>query len=275
MAQMDDQWYGPFAVGTNAWSPDAVDGGNAGPIRPGPARRSMASMSTILITGANKGLGREAARRLVESGHDVWIGARDPERGREAAEAVGARHVVLDVTDDASVAAAAEQVAAATGGVLDVLVNNAGISGGQADVADVTAADVEAVYAVNVFGAVRAFQAFLPLLRAAESGVVVNVSSGLGSHAVTADPDRIESSFQAPAYTSSKAALNMLTAQWAAALPALRVNCVDPGYTATDLNGNSGPQTVQEGTDAIVAAAELGPDGPTGTFFDRHGAIAW
>lgn len=92
---------------------------------------------------------------------------------------------------------------------------------------------------------------------------------------MTADPDRFESSFQAPAYTASKAALNMLTTQWAAALPGLRINAVDPGYTATDLNGTSEPQTVQEGTDAIVTAATFGADGPTGTFFDRHGAVAW
>jgi NAD(P)-dependent dehydrogenase (short-subunit alcohol dehydrogenase family) len=230
-------------------------------------------MSSILITGANKGLGREAARRLLAAGHDVWIGARDPERGREAAEMLGARFVAIDVTDDASVAAAAETVAAATGGTLDVLVNNAGISGTFADVADVTAADVEAVYAVNVFGAVRTFHAFLPLLRPA--GVVVNVSSGLGSHAVTSDPERIESSFQQPAYTSATAALNMLTAQWAAALPGLRINAVDPGYTATDFNGHSGPQTVEQGTDAIVAMASIGPDGPTGAFVDRHGTVGW
>ena len=232
-------------------------------------------MSTILITGANKGLGRESARRLLASGHDVWIGARDPERGREAAEALGARYVALDVTDDTSVARAVEQVSTEAGGSLDVLVNNAGIPGSTADVADVTADDIEAVYAVNVFGAVRVFQAFLPLLREAPSGVVVNVSSGLGSHAVTSDPERIESSFQLPGYTSSKAALNMLTGQWAAALPDLRVNCVDPGYTATEFNGNSGPQTVEEGTDAIVAMATIGPDGPTGTFTDRHGAVGW
>jgi NAD(P)-dependent dehydrogenase (short-subunit alcohol dehydrogenase family) len=235
----------------------------------------MRAMSSILITGANKGLGREAARRLIASGHDVWIGARDPERGREAADALGAQYVALDVTDDASVSRAAERVAAATGGTLDVLVNNAGISGTAADVPDVTAADVEAVYAVNVFGAVRAFQAFLPLLREAPAGVVVNVSSGLGSHAVTSDPERIESTLHVPAYTSSKAALNMLTAQWAAALPGLRVNSVDPGYTATDFNAHSGPQTVEEGTDAIVAMATVGPDGPTGTYTDRHGTVGW
>jgi NAD(P)-dependent dehydrogenase (short-subunit alcohol dehydrogenase family) len=235
----------------------------------------MPCMSTILITGANKGLGREAARRLRAADHDVWIGARDPERGREAAHAVGARYVALDVTDDASVADAVDAVGAATGGTLDVLVNNAGIPGPFADVADITAADVEAVYAVNVFGCIRTFQACLPLLRRAPNGVVVNVSSGLGSHAVTSDPGRIESTFQQPGYTSSKAALNMLTAQWAAALPELRVNCVDPGYTATEFNGNSGPQTVEEGTDAIVAMATIGPDGPTGTFSDRHGAVGW
>src|SRR4051794_38583509 len=230
-------------------------------------------MSSILITGANKGLGREAARRLLTAGHDVWIAARGPERGREAADTLGARFAAIDVTGDASVAEAAEAVAAATGGSLDVLINNAGIPGTLADVADVTAADVEAVYAVNVFGAVRTFHAFLPLLRRAPAGVVVNVSSGLGSHAVTSDPGRIESSFQQPGYTSSKAALNMLTAQWAAALPGLRINCVDPGYTATDFNGHSGPQTVGEGTDAIVAMASIGPDGPTGTFAHRHGPV--
>jgi NAD(P)-dependent dehydrogenase (short-subunit alcohol dehydrogenase family) len=93
----------------------------------------MRAMSSILITGANKGLGREAARRLIASGHDVWIGARDPERGREAADALGAQYVALDVTDDASVSRAAERVAAATGGTLDVLVNNAGVSGTAAD----------------------------------------------------------------------------------------------------------------------------------------------
>ncbi|WP_026910076.1 SDR family NAD(P)-dependent oxidoreductase [Patulibacter minatonensis] len=232
-------------------------------------------MSTILITGANKGLGREAARRLLADGHDVWVGARDPERGREAAEALGARHIVLDVTDDASVGRAVEEVSAATGGTLDVLINNAGVAGGQDPVGEVTAEDVEAVYAVNVFGPVRVFQKFLPLLQAGTGGVVVNVSSGLGSHEATSDPDRIESSFQAPAYTSSKAALNMLTTQWAAALPDLRVNCVDPGYTATDLNGNSGPQTVEEGTDAIVAMATVAADGPTGTYTDCHGSVGW
>jgi len=126
-----------------------------------------------------------------------------------------------------------------------------------------------------VLGPVRTFHAFLPLLRKAPASVLVNVSSGLGSHAVTSDPERIESSFQAPAYTSSKAALNMLTTQWAAAVPELRINCVDPGYTATEFNNHSGPQTVEEGTDAIVRMATIGADGPTGTYTDRHGPLGW
>ena len=232
-------------------------------------------MTNILITGGNKGLGHESARRLHDMGHDVWIGARDPQRGREAADALGVRYVALDVTDQGSVDRAAEEVAAAAGGTLDVLVNNAGIAGTSAPVPDVTAVDVEEVYAVNVFGPVRVLHAFLPLLRRSSAGVVVNVSSGLGSHAVTSEPGRVESSFQLPGYTSSKAALNMLTTQWAAALPELRVNAVDPGYTATDFNGNSGPQSVEEGAEIIVTMATIGTDGPTGTYTDRNGPVGW
>lgn len=231
-------------------------------------------MTTTLITGANKGLGFEAARRLSADGHDVWIAARDPERGRAAAEKLGARFVALDVTDDASVAAAARTVAAETG--LDVLINNAGISGGLAvQVADLTAADIQRVYDTNTLGVVRVSQAFIPLLECSADPVIVNVSSGLGSLTVTNQPNRTESTIISLAYTSSKSALNMLTNQYAKAYPGIRINAVDPGYTATDLNNHSGPQTVQEGTDAIVAMANIGPDGPTGTFTDRHGTVPW
>jgi NAD(P)-dependent dehydrogenase (short-subunit alcohol dehydrogenase family) len=232
-------------------------------------------MSTILITGANKGLGREAARRLLADGHEVWAAARDPERGLATAEELGARHLVLDVTDDASVEAAALTVAEAAGGVLDVLINNAGIAGKVAPAGEVTAADVQRVYDVNVLGAVRTIRAFLPLLERSKSPVVVNVSSGLGSLAHTTDPDAPASQWILPAYCSSKAALNMLTTQYAKAFPAMRINAVDPGYTATDLNFNSGTQTVTEGTDAIVSMATIGPDGPTGTFVSRDGPVAW
>jgi len=227
-------------------------------------------MTTTLITGANKGLGYETARRLLAAGHDVWVAARNAESGAKAAADLGARFVHLDVTDEASVTGAVVTV-----GPLDVLINNAGISGARKDVPDVTAKDLRGVYETNVFGPVRVLHAFLPALLASGRGVVVNVASGLGSQAATHDPDRIESKVLAPAYCSSKSALLMLTTQYARALPALRVNAVDPGYTATDLNGNTGTQTVTEGIDAIVVMATIGPDGPTGTFTDRHGPVPW
>ncbi len=227
-------------------------------------------MPTTLITGSNKGLGFEAARRLIAEGHDVWVAARDAEAGAKAAADLGASFVQLDVTDDASVAAAV-----ATVGYLDVLVNNAGITGSRKEVPDVTADDLRQVYETNVYGPVRVLHAFLPLLLASGNGVVVNVASGLGSQAATHDPDRVESKVLAPAYCSSKSALVMLTTQYARALPALRINVVDPGYTATDLNAHSGTQTVTEGTDAMVAMAIVGRDGPTGTFTDRDGTVPW
>jgi NAD(P)-dependent dehydrogenase (short-subunit alcohol dehydrogenase family) len=236
--------------------------------------RRIDLMTTTLITGANKGLGFEAARRLLADGHDVWVAARDEERGRAAAKALGARFVQLDVTDDASVAAAARTVEAETG--LDVLINNAGISGGLAvQVAELTAADIQRVYDTNTLGVVRVSQAFIPLLGRSASPVIVNVSSGLGSLTVTNEPDRTESTIISLGYCSSKSAVNMLTNQYAKAYPEIRVNAVDPGYTATDLNNNSGSQTLQEGTDAMVAMAKIGPEGPTGTFSDRHGTVPW
>ncbi|WP_121193303.1 SDR family NAD(P)-dependent oxidoreductase [Motilibacter peucedani] len=231
-------------------------------------------MTTTFITGANKSLGYETARRLVLAGHTVLVGARDPERGRAAAEALGARFVQIDVTDDASVAAAAADVLAHEG-VVDVLVNNAGVNAPHVPVEQLSAADLSAVLDVNVVGAVRVFHAFLPLLRRSGSPVVVNVSSGMGSFAATHDPERVESSVVSPFYTASKAALTMLTTQYARAFPDIKVNAADPGYTATDFNGHSGPQTVTEGTDAIVELASIGADGPTGAFRDRHGVAPW
>jgi NAD(P)-dependent dehydrogenase (short-subunit alcohol dehydrogenase family) len=226
-------------------------------------------MTTTLITGANKGLGYETARRLIEAGHTVWMGARDATRGQQAADALGGRFVQLDVTSGASVAGAAEKVAAAGG--LDVLINNAGISGPLAQAAELTAEDALAVYGTNVVSIVRMIGAFVPILRASSAPTIVNVTSGLGSFAHVHDPERIESKINAPLYTSSKSAVTMLTVQYAKAFPQMRINAADPGYTATDFNGNNGTQTVQEGTDAIVELATRGGEGPTGTFIDRSG----
>ncbi|WP_246625817.1 SDR family NAD(P)-dependent oxidoreductase [Modestobacter italicus] len=231
-------------------------------------------MTTTLITGGNKSLGFETARRLKEHGHRVVIGARDADRGQRAAEELGVEWVRIDVTSDESVASAAKEVRERFGG-LDVLVNNAGIAGPIGPVEDYTAADLMAVLDTNTGGIVRTTHAFLPLLRASAAPVIVNVSSGLGSFAARSDESRIEHSVPSLGYSASKAAVNMLTSIYAQFLPQLRVNTVDPGYTATDFNGHAGPQTVTEGTDAIVAMATIGADGPTGTFTDRHGAVGW
>ena len=230
-------------------------------------------MTITVITGANKGLGRETARRLIELGHTVVVGARDPERGAEAAAALGARFVPIDVTDDASVAAAAKNVAEHEGRV-DVLINNAGITGPQRDAIDLTSADALSVFDVNLLGVIRATAAFVPLLRRSADPVIVNVSSGMGSLPFTHDPSRVESTIIAPLYTASKAALTMLSTQYAKAFPDIRINAVDPGYTATDLNAHRGPQTITEGTDAIVGLATERPGAGSGRFVDRFGEIA-
>ncbi|GIE76787.1 short-chain dehydrogenase [Actinoplanes philippinensis] len=228
----------------------------------------------IFITGANKGLGLEAARRLVQQGHTVLVGARDADRGRKAAAEVGGRFVAIDVTDEASVAAAAADVAAHEGH-LDVLINNAGIAGPLTQGTELRGEDATAVFDTNVIGIVRVTGAFLPLLQAGTDPAVVNVSSGLGSQAITHDPGRVESTVVAPLYNASKAAVTMMTTQYAKAFPGIRFNAVDPGYTATDLNGNSGPQTVTEGTDAIVTLATEDPGAGTGRYLDRFGPLPW
>ena len=235
-------------------------------------------MTTTLITGANKGLGFQAARQLIQAGHTVYVGARDAHRGGEAAARLGtrARFVQLDVTDDDSVKAAAEFVHADTDR-LDVLVNNAAIvaAGKRGRVGEVTGADMMITYDTNVFGVVRVTHAFLPLLQASDAPVVVNVGSGLGSPAITTDPSRRESQSMLLDYSSSKTALVMITAQYATAFPAIKFNTVDPGYTATDLNGHRGTQTVDEGAEIIVRMACIGADGPTGGFFDKTGPVIW
>jgi NAD(P)-dependent dehydrogenase (short-subunit alcohol dehydrogenase family) len=231
-------------------------------------------MTTTLITGANKSLGFETARRLAEAGHTIYLGSRDEQRGKEAAGRIGARPVQIDVTSDDS-AQAAVAVIRDEAGHLDVLVNNAGIVGSRKPAGEVTAADLQATYDTNVFGVVRVTQAFLPLLAASSAPVIVNVSSGLGSLSGTSDPARFESTFVNLEYPSSKAALNMLTVQYAKAFPAMRINVVDPGYTATDFNQHRGTQTVAEGAEIIVRMASIGPGGPTGGYFSAAGPVPW
>jgi len=226
-------------------------------------------MTTTLITGANKGLGLETARRLLEQGHTVHAGMRDLASG-DAVRALGAHAVQLDVTDPASVAAALASLPE-----LDVLVNNAGVLGSSFGVDDLTPGTMQEVLDVNVLGVVRVTEAALPLLRRSAAPVIVNVGSGVGWPRWLTTPGRDEHPVPTIPYAASKAALVAMTVQYAKALPAFRVNVSDPGYTATDFNGHGGHQTVTEGTDATVALALVGPDGPTGEFHDRHGRIEY
>jgi NAD(P)-dependent dehydrogenase (short-subunit alcohol dehydrogenase family) len=235
-------------------------------------------MTATLITGANKGLGFETARQLIAAGHTVYIGSRDAERGRRAAEQLGARNVQLDVTNDASVEAAAKAIEADGG--LDVLINNAGIeTRGAGNIvvgaADVTADMMRQTFETNVFGMVRVTHAFLPLLQRSAAPVVVNLSSGLASLTRVTDAGTPTYAYPGVAYPASKTAVNMVTVQYAKAFPNMRINAVEPGFTKTDLNGNTGIQTVEQGAEIIVRMAQVGPDGPTGGYFDAEGTLPW
>lgn len=224
-------------------------------------------MTTTLITGANRSLGLETTRRLIDAGHTVYAGMRDPGRG-DAARELGAHVLQIDVTDLASVEAAISQL-----NELDVLVNNAGILGDSFDVDDLDANTMTSVLDTNVVGIVRATQAALPLLRRSDNPLIVNVASGVGWPRYLIDETHDEFPVKAVPYATSKAAVIALTVQYAKNLPEMRVNASDPGFTATDLNRHSGHQTVTEGTDATVALATLRQDGPTGQFHDRAGCI--
>ena len=241
----------------------------------------MAEKKIALITGANKGIGKEIARQLGAQGMTVLIGARDSGRGEEAAAELTAggadTHAVrLDVTDAASIEAAARQIEGEYGR-LDVLVNNAGIAldGGPASALDMDT--LRRTYETNVFGVFAVTKAFLPLLKKSEAGRIVNHSSGLGSLTENSDPNGQYAGIKPLAYNSSKAALNMMTVIFAAELKdtPIKVNAADPGYTATDLNQNSGPRTVEQGATAAVRLATLPADGPTGGYFDEDGIVPW
>lgn len=242
-------------------------------------------MTTTLVTGATRGIGREVARRLVDAGQTVYLGARDLQRGTEVADAIGATPLKLDATDPASIASAVDTLRDAVGS-LDVLVNNAGIAGDQRPPGEATLADLRTVFETNVFGAAAVIDAFTPLLEASATPVVVNVSSAVGSLTLNSAP---ETRWRMLAYPMSKAALNMLTIQYARAFPRWRVNSATPGLTATDFVGppEGGPtveqlraagmqiNTVEQGAEIIVTMALVGSDGPTGTFVGNEGPVPW
>jgi NAD(P)-dependent dehydrogenase (short-subunit alcohol dehydrogenase family) len=228
-------------------------------------------MTVTLITGANKGIGFETARQLLELGHNVYLGARDVERGEKAAAELGARFVQLDVTDDASVSAALATVDAAEGR-LDVLVNNAGILGAGA----LDGPTALRVFDTNAVGIVRVTEAALPLLRKSSNPTVVNLSSSMGSFWAVTNPDRPEFTLPLPLYAASKAAATMLTIQYAKAHPGIKFNALEPGATATDITAAFGiGRSVAESARTVVRLATLGADGPTGTLTDESGTLGW
>ena len=235
-----------------------------------------------LVTGANKGIGLAIARGLAQAGMTVWLGARDRVRGEAAvqrlqAEGLDVRLLEIDVADDDSVRRAAETVGSEIE-ALDVLVNNAGIIiDPAAPPSQARMADVKATHEVNLFGPIRVTQAFIPLLKAAGQARVVMMGSGVGSLTLITDPASIYSTVNLLAYTSSKVALNAVTVSFAKELApfGIQVNAVEPGHVQTDLNGNTGVLTPEEGAATAVRMALAGQDGPTGGFFGSHGRQPW
>lgn len=232
-------------------------------------------MSITLITGANKGLGYETARRLIDDGHTVYIGARSAERGEHAASELGGRFVQLDVTDDESVQTALETIEGQEGR-LDILINNAGIWDGTVGVDGITGAGALAEFDTNVVGIVRVTQAALPLLRKSENPVVTNVTSSLGSFWAVTNPERHESEAAFVVYGATKAAVSMLTVQYAKAVPEVKFNAVEPGFSATGLTAKfGGGQNPTISAETIASVATIGKNGPTGTYQERGGQLAW
>jgi NAD(P)-dependent dehydrogenase (short-subunit alcohol dehydrogenase family) len=252
----------------------------------------MQDKPVALVTGANQGIGLQIARDLADHGFIVLVGSRNLERGEAAAWEIGrdSKALQLDVTDQASIAAAAARIREEFGR-LDLLIQNAAISNtnkqpGQsvADYAkttrpsNVSLAEMRAVWDTNVFGVLAVYQAMLPLLRAAPQARIVNVSSGVGSLTAAADPAYPWRAIFGPVYPASKTALNALTLAMALELEAegIKVNAVSPGFTKTNLNNYAGTETLEEGAREAVRVALLGPDGPTGTFTRWEGeTIPW
>lgn len=250
-----------------------------------------------LVTGANKGIGREIARQLLQHGEQhgtpitVLVGARDLARGQQAAAELGprARAIALDVTDPATIAAAAAQIRRDFGR-LDILVNNAAIPTGPTAgpftldeiirrglPSAATLADLRAVFETNVFGVISVTQAMLPLLRLAPAARIVNVSSGAGSTTLISDPQNPFRTAGGVAYGPSKAALNAVTVAFSVELAGtpIKINAACPGYTDTDFNAHSGLRTVAEAAREPVRLALLPPDGPTATFSNDAGPLPW
>lgn len=238
--------------------------------------------SIALVTGANKGIGKEISRQLAAKGVFVLLGIRDAARGQQAetdlrAQGLTVQLLPLDVTDQQSVDQAASCVENQYGR-LDILVNNAGIALDWGRPSELEIEALQKTYDTNVFGVFRVTRAMLPFLRKSKAGRIVNVSSALGSVTLTADPNGpFQGRSMLLAYCSSKSALNMMTLQFANELKGsgIKVNAVTPGYVATDMNQHQGTRTVEQGAATPVRLALLADDGPTGGFFSDEGVVPW
>ena len=252
----------------------------------------MQDKRIALVTGANQGVGFQVAKELAASGATVFVGSRDAQRGEQAAARIGPGAVALqlDVTDQASIAAAAERIRAEAGR-LDLLVNNAAISR-PPHARDVALADymktmsattisldnMRLIWETNVFAVVAVTQAMLPLLRAAPAARIVNVGSGAGSLTRNADPAFPYRHTYSPGYAGSKTAMNVVTLSFAIELEreGIRVNAVSPGLTATNLNNFEGTQSLEDGAREVVRVALLDGDTRTGAFTGWENApIPW
>jgi NAD(P)-dependent dehydrogenase (short-subunit alcohol dehydrogenase family) len=250
----------------------------------------MQGKPVALVTGANKGIGLQIAKDLAAHGFTVLVGSRNLEYGETAAKSVGAdaRALQLDVTNQDSIAAAAERIRNELGR-LDVLVNNAGIShagkpgrsleevleSGRPSVASLD--EVRTVFETNVFGVIAVTQAMLPLLREAPAARIVNISSIMASQTINSNPTNPYRAFFGVTYGPSKAALNAITLAFALELEStpIKVNAVCPGPTATDINNFTGTRTVQQAAREPVRLALLDANGPTGTFSNEDGPLPW
>lgn len=230
-------------------------------------------MKTALVTGANKGIGREVARQLARKGFHVFVGARKREAGRKAANEIAgeggkATFLEIDVADHSSVTAAARQFEKIADH-LDVLVNNAGIIvDGDDSILEISDDQMRQTLETNTLGALRVTRAFLPFLKKSKTPRIINVSSGGGQLTGGADG-------WAPAYCVSKTALNGITSQLAAALPKFAVNSVCPGWVRTDMGGQGATRSVEEGADTIVWLASEAPQNLTGKFLRDRKEIPW
>ena len=227
-------------------------------------------MTISLITGANKGIGFETAQQLHELGHTVYIGARDVARGERAAAELGVHFVQLDVTDDASVSEALATIDAAEGR-LDVLVHNAGVLD-----TELNGAAALRSFDTNVVGIIRVTEAALPLLGRSSNPNVVTISSSAGSFWAVNNPERPEFGLPLAVYSASKTAATMITVHYAKAHPGIKFNAIEPGTTTTDMTANFGiGRPVKKTARVVVRWADLGADGPTGTFQDETGVLPW